>query len=261
MNTKNLSCGKHFSCVDRGIQIVICALPLMMACTVAAQLPDAPEPSIGEEVQQRMVSSSSGQEKPPRPMFNLFPDFGTVRAGEKLPPQSSMEKFMTPTANIFTAWTVVKPAFASAYKEAVSTSPELGKGASGFGRYYWRTMLDETSEDYMVQFVFPVITHQDARYYALGEGGFWHRTAYALSRAVVTRDDAGNDVFNSSEVAGSAAAAGLSDLYYPARERTLSRTMGRWGLNFGFDALGYAGREFWPDVERKLFHGKFDQVK
>jgi hypothetical protein len=113
----------------------------------------------------------------------------------------------------------------------------------------------------MVQFVFPVITHQDPRYYRLGEGGFWRRTGYALSRAVVTRDDAGNNVFNSSELGGSAASAGLSDLYYPARERTLSRTMGRWGLNFGFDALGYVGREFWPDVERKLLRGRFEQVK
>jgi hypothetical protein len=233
----------------------------MMASAIAAQLPDAPQPVNGEEVQQRVSGSGGGPAKQPRPMFNLFPDFGTVPAGERLPSQSPTEKLMTPTSNIFTAWTAVKPAFASAYKEAISTVPEFGKGAAGFGRYYWRTVLDETSEDYMVQFVFPVITHQDPRYYRLGEGGFWRRTGYALSRAVVTRDDAGNNVFNSSELGGSAASAGLSDLYYPARERTLSRTMGRWGLNFGFDALGYVGREFWPDVERKLLRGRFEQVK
>jgi hypothetical protein len=102
----------------------------------------------------------------------------------------------------------------------------------------------------------PALTKQDSRYYTLGRGGFWRRTGYALSRAVITRDDNAREVFNTSEVVGAGAAAGLSNLYYPSRERTFSNTAQQWGLDVGIDAFTFALKEFWPDVNQKLFHGK-----
>jgi hypothetical protein len=108
----------------------------------------------------------------------------------------------------------------------------------------------------MVEFIVPVITHEDTRYYTLGHGSFLRRTGYALSRAVITRDDAGKEVFNVSEVMGSGAAAGISNLYYPSRERTFSNTASQWGLDVGIDAAAFAFREFWPDVNRKVFRNK-----
>jgi hypothetical protein len=164
---------------------------------------------------------------------------------------------MVPTREMLSAWAVIKPAFAAGYKEVRNLSPEFGYGPAGYGRYYWHTALDETSKEYIGGFVCPVLTHQDSRYYTLGHGGFWRRTEYALSRVAVTRNDAGDEVFNTSEAAGSSAAAGLANLYYPSRDRTVSITMERWGLNVGFDALADVRREFWPEVDQKLFHRKY----
>jgi hypothetical protein len=192
----------------------------------------------------------------PKPIFGIFPHIGTQSVDEKLPPQTVGEKFMIPTRATLNAWAVTKPAFAAGFKEVRNTTPEFGHGPAGFGRYYWHTLLDETSENYMVGFVFPVLTHQDTRYYRLRRGGFWRRTGYSLSRALVTRNDAGKGAFNTSEVVGAGAAAGLTNLYYPSRVRTASITGQRWGLNVGFDAFAYAAREFWPDVNRKVFGGK-----
>ncbi|MGA7245549.1 MAG: hypothetical protein WBX19_20365, partial [Terracidiphilus sp.] len=140
------------------------------------------------------------------------------------------------------------------YSLARNSVPEFGQGASGYGQYLWRSAVDQTSEHYMVEFVFPVITRQDPRYYTLGRGGFFKRTGYALSRVVITRNDAGDETFNTSEVVGAGAAAGLSNLYYPSSKRTLSNVGSEWAINIGIDAGSFVVKEFWPDINRKLFH-------
>ena len=121
---------------------------------------------------------------------------------------------------------------------------------------YWHAFVDQANENYFVEFIVPVITREDTRYYTLGTGGFWKRTKYSLSRAIITRNDAGHDTFNISEVIGAGAAAGVSNLYYPSRERTFSNTADRWGQNVGIDAGTFLFHEFWPDINHKLFHGK-----
>jgi hypothetical protein len=137
---------------------------------------------------------------------------------------------------------------------ATKATPEFHQGAAGYGRYFWHSFVDQTSENYMVEFVVPSILRQDTRYYTLGRGTFLKRTGYALSRAVITRSDSGTEVFNASEVIGSGASAGLSTLYYPARERSLSNTGKQWGLDVGIDAATFVFKEFWPDINSKLFH-------
>ena len=80
------------------------------------------------------------------------------------------------------------------------------------------------SENYMVEFIFPTITHEDSRFYTLGHGGFLKRTGYALSRAVVTRTNSGSETFNISEVFGAGASSGLSNLYYPSASRSVGES-------------------------------------
>jgi len=134
--------------------------------------------------------------------------------------------------------------------------PEFHQGAAGYARYFWHSAVDQTSENYMVEFFVPVLTREDTRFYTLGRGGFLKQTGYALSRAVITRTDSGRETLNLGEVVGAGASAGLSTLYYPSRERSLGNTGTEWGLDVGIDALSFMGREFWPDINRRLFHGK-----
>jgi hypothetical protein len=140
------------------------------------------------------------------------------------------------------------------YSEQTNATPEFGNGGVGYGRYFWHAAVDQTSENYMVEFVVPAITHEDTRYYTLGRGGFFKRTGYALSRAVVTRSDSGKEVFNASEVIGSGASAGLSSLYYPTRERSFGNTGKEWGLDVAIDGASFVVKEFWPDINHWLFH-------
>jgi len=189
-------------------------------------------------------------------ILGIIPNFRAVSTTEHLPAQSVHEKFITATQDSFDYSALFVPTVLAAANLARKATPEFGTGAGAYGQYWWHGALDQTTENYMVEFVVPVLTHQDTRYYTLGRGGFWKRSGYALSRAAVTRSDDGNETFNASEVVGAGMSAGLSNAYYPAAERTAGNTMSQWGLNVGIDAGTFWFKEFWPDINRKLFGGK-----
>jgi hypothetical protein len=211
--------------------------------------------------QNNLPDNPAPQNPPPEPpktqtkrILGIIPNFRAVSADEKLPPQSVKEKFITTTEDSFDYSSAVIPILLAGYSLGTKATPEFHQGMAGYGRYLWHAAIDQTSENYFVEFVFPVITHEDSRYYTLGKGGFIKRTGYALSRAVVTRSDSDKSTLNVSEIAGAGASAGLSNLYYPAQERNLSNTGTNWGLDVGIDAFTFFLKEFWPDVNHKLFH-------
>jgi hypothetical protein len=209
------------------------------------ELPDAPQ-----------ASASTDQGQQTKRILGIFPNFRAVSANVHLPPQSVKDKFVTASQDSFDYSSIVLPAAVAGYSQATNATPEFHQGAAGYGRYFWHTFVDQTSENYFVEFIVPVVTHEDTRYYTLGTGGFLKRAGYSLSRAVVTRNDEGHDTFNISEVVGAGAAAGVSNLYYPSRERTFSNTADKWGQNIGIDAATFLFHEFWPDINHALFHGK-----
>jgi hypothetical protein len=199
--------------------------------------------------------AASDRQPQTRRILGIVPNFRAISTDEKLPPQTVKDKFVTASQDSFDYSSIFIPLLIAGYSLGTNSTPEFGQGGVGFGRYLWHAAVDQTSENYMVEFVVPVATHEDTRYYTLGRGTFLKRTGYALSRAVVTRSDSGKEVFNMSEVVGSGASAGLSSLYYPTRQRSFGNTGKEWGLDVGIDAASFFAKEFWPDINHWLFHG------
>lgn len=216
-------------------------------------LPSAPPAQSGTASSSQTGASQSQQTSR---ILGIIPNFRAVSTTEHLPPQSVHEKFTTATQDSFDYSALFIPTVIAAANLARNNSPEFGSGAGAYGQYWWHTALDQTIENYMVEFVVPAMARQDTRYYTLGRGGFFKRTGYALSRALVTRTDAGDEAFNVSEVLGAGAAAGISNSYYPSAERTVGNTMSNWGLDVGIDAGTFVFKEFWPDINRKLLREK-----
>ncbi len=104
----------------------------------------------------------------------------------------------------------------------------------------------------------PAATRQDPRYYTLGHGGFFRRTGYAVSRLLITKTDSGGSTFNFSEIVGNGAGAGVSDLYYPASERTWTKTGQKWLTQVAVDGVFNILKEFWPDIDRAVFRGHYE---
>jgi len=202
-----------------------------------------------------MQGYSGGQQT--KRILGIIPNFRAVSADTKLPPESIKEKFVDATEDSFDYSSIFFPAVIAAYNMHERVTPEFHGGAPGFARYFWHSAVDQTSENYMVEFVFPTFTREDSRYYTLGHGGFFKRTGYALSRAVITRSNSGAEVFNISEVFGAGAAAGVSNLYYPAASRSVGNTVSEWAEDVGIDAGTFWFREFWPDINHHIFHNKY----
>lgn len=219
-----------------------------------------------EQKDQTPVQAATSPEEPDQSgqtkrILGIFPNFRSVSANQHLPPQSVKEKLLTAAQDSFDYSSFVVPAFLAGFDQARNATPEFRQGAAGYGRYFWHSFADQTDENLWVEFIIPAIAHEDTRYYTLGSGGFKKRALYAVKHVVVTRNDAGKDVFNSGEVVGSAISAGLSNLYYPAPERTASNTIQQWGTSLGIDCFTFALREFWPDVNHRLFHGARPSTK
>src|SRR5207237_3302320 len=115
---------------------------------------------------------------------------------------------------------------------------------------------DNAIGNFMTTAVVPSLTGEDSRYYRRGEGGLFSRLAYAASRSVVTRTRSGGATFNIAEVAGTAAAAGLSTIYYSTADRTVGGTVSRWGTQIMWDTVANELKEFWPDIRARLHRRK-----
>jgi hypothetical protein len=200
------------------------------------------------------AQSSNQQSQQTSRILGVLPNFRAVSTSDHLPAQSVKEKFITASKDSFDYSSIAVPAAVAYVSYLRKSTPEFGTGGIGYGRYLWHTAVDQTQENFFVEFIVPAATHEDTRFYTLGHGSFFTRTGYALSRVVVTRSDAGNPTFNFGEVLGAGMSAGLSNAYYPSAERSFSNTGSQWGLNIAVDALAFVVKEFWPDVNQRLFH-------
>jgi hypothetical protein len=227
-------------------------------------VPDAPEPqdqatqgqtqSQGQTTQPAQTSAQEARQPQTSRILEIIPNFRAVTTDEKLPPMSVKDKFVGATEDSFDYSAIFIPLALAEYSMLNKATPEFGEGWPGYARYFWHTAVDQTSENYLVEFIVPAITHEDTRYYTLGRGRFLKRAGYALSRVVITRNDKDKDEFNISEVVGAGAASGISSLYYPSKERSLGSVGLEWGLDVAIDALSFEVKEFWPDVNHALFH-------
>ncbi len=220
--------------------------------SVHEDLPDAPQTQ--QQTPEQAETTGPHQDGQTKRILGIIPNFRAVSADVKLPAQSVKEKFLTAAQDSFDYSSVFLPAVLAGYNDLQSTYPEFGKGGVGYGRYLWHSAVDQTSENFFVEFIGPTLFRQDSRYYTLGKGGFVKRSVYSLTRAIITRNDAGKEVFNASEVLGAGAAAGVSTLYYPSRERSFGNVAGQWGQSVGVDAATFMFKEFWPDINHHLFH-------
>lgn len=191
----------------------------------------------------------------PARIMGWIPNFRAVSVGAKPPPPTFKEKFLIGTQNSFDYSAFIFEASDAGVSYAEGLYPEFGTGWIAYGRYYWHGFVDKAIGNYMTDTIVPTLTRQDSRYYALGRGRWYKRALYAYSRIAITPNDHGRNTFNYSEIIGKGAAAGLGDLYYPRKYRTMGYTGYRWAWQVGVLDGGYnVFREFWPDIAKHVLH-------
>jgi hypothetical protein len=207
-------------------------------------LPTAPSPQ------------DNAQGKQSKRILGIIPNYRAVSADTTLPPLSVKGKFVLATQDSFDYSSILVAGFMAGISQARDSYPEFHQGAAGFGRYYWHSFADQAVGNYFTEFILPTISHEDPRYYTRFHGSFFSRAGYSVSRLLITRTDSGGETFNFSEIVGNGAGAGISNLYYPQRERTWTKTGQKWANQVALDGFFNILKEFWPDIRHDILRQK-----
>lgn len=123
-----------------------------------------------------------------------------------------------------------------------------GQGAEGYFKRWGASYADTFDGDILGNALFPVLFHQDPRYFRKAVGSKKGRLWYAILTTVRAKGDNGHWQPNFSNVLGNLAAGGISNLYYPSTDPGASLTFERAFTVTAEGALGAIFLEFWPDV-------------
>jgi len=136
----------------------------------------------------------------------------------------------------------------AAVNQANNSPGSTGQGWEAYGTRVGYSMGRASSTSFFGTFVFASILRQDPRFFPESHPGFLHAIKYSAERIVVTRNDKGNDVFNSSGLLGPLAAEALSNAYLPRSEQTGARTMERYGSDLAWRFAANIFKEYWPTI-------------
>jgi hypothetical protein len=170
-------------------------------------------------------------------------------------PLTAKDKFVLGATHAFDRITICKSLATAAISQADDAPPGYGQGWDAYGVRTGAAAASIGGNEFFSIFLFPVLLHQDPRYFAQQAGTPKQRTWYAISQVWSTRTDSGARAFNSAKILGTLFNAGLVNAYYPAQDRTVGGTFQRFGIRLAVGAATNVLQEFVPEIKR-LFSNK-----
>jgi len=135
-------------------------------------------------------------------------------------------------------------------QQAENTFGGYGQGAQGYAKRYGASYADLAIGTFIGSAILPSVLKQDPRYFYKGSGSTRSRVLYAIANAVICKGDNGRWQVNYSNILGSLAAGGISNLYYPAQNRNgAALTFENAAIGIGATAAANLVEEF---LMRKL---------
>ena len=150
-------------------------------------------------------------------------------------PLTTKQKFTLATHDTLDWTTFVGVSATAGIEQANNSFAGYGQGAAGYGKRWAAQFADGRTSDYLSNFVFASLLHEDPRYFYQGTGTVKSRIYHAVSNAWETRSDSGKNVPNLAYIFGIMGSGALSNTYYPHADRGVS-------LVFTNALLGFAGR-------------------
>ena len=96
---------------------------------------------------------------------------------------------------------------------------DFGYGGQGYAKRYGAAFASDATGTVIGSAILPVLLKQDPRYFYKGTGTRRSRLLYAIASAVICKGDNGRWQPNYSAVLGGIAAGGISNFYYPSKDR------------------------------------------
>jgi hypothetical protein len=147
-------------------------------------------------------------------------------------PLSSKQKFKLALKTVVDPFTFVFVGGAAGVEQAQDHFAGYGQGAQGYAKRFGAGYADTVAGTFIGGAILPSLLKQDPRYFYKGTGSKTSRFLYAIANAVICKGDNRRWQVNYSNILGSLAAGGVSNLYYPAQDRNGA------GLTFENGAFG-----------------------
>ena len=134
-------------------------------------------------------------------------------------PLTSKQKFKLTWKTIVDPVTFAWTGAVAGVEQAQNDFSGYGQGAQGYGKRYGAAYADGVTGTFIGSAILPSLLKQDPRYFYKGTGSKRSRILYAIANSVICKGDNGHWQPSYSGIIGSLAAGGISNLYYPARNR------------------------------------------
>ena len=147
---------------------------------------------------------------------------------------------------------ILTAAFSAAFDQARNVPQGYGQGWGAYGSRFGADMARASSSSFFGTFVLASLLHEDPRFFPESKPSFWHSLKYSTQRVVITRNDAGRDVFNTSGLFGPLASEGLANVYLPSSEQTVGKTFTRFAADLTWRIGGNMFKNYWPTFFRNM---------
>lgn len=237
------------TCAARGLWLL--GLVLGSALSLPAQQPASslsrPDPS---QLPQQGTPNSTRRTTPGFLSYAtngsfIFPDIATSPGY-----LTTQEKFKLFVNQSISPPYVLTAALSASFDQARDVPVGYGQGWDAYGSRFGANMARASSNSFFGTFLFASLLHQDPRFFPESNPTLWRTMKYSAQRIVVTRNDSGKWVLDSSGLLGSLASEGLANVYLPSSERTVGKTVTRFAVDLAWRAGGNMFKNYWPT----LFH-------
>jgi len=176
-------------------------------------------------------------------VLGVIPNFYVTYVSNAAPLSTKQKYHLSLRLTIDPAY-IVSAAAVAGVQQARNEFSGYGQGAQGYAKRFGATFGDFTMSNLLGNAVFPSVFKQDPRYFYKGTGGAKSRALYAIANAVICKGDNGHWQVNYSSIAGSLAAGGISNLYYPSSDRGAALTFENTAIGIGGSAILNLMKEF-----------------
>ncbi len=204
---------------------------------------------------QRDQAEQQLKEQEKQRILGVIPNFNTTNI-QNAAPLSPKQKFHLAYRSALDPFQFVAAGALAGWGQAENDNAGYGQGAEGYAKRYGASYTDSADGVLWGNAIYPILFHEDPRYFRKGTGSFRSRFFYSVSTTVRTKGDNGKWGWNYANVLGNLTAGGISNLYYPSTNRGVGLTFEGAATVTAEGALGALGVEFWPDISRILFHKK-----
>ncbi len=177
----------------------------------------------------------------------FFPDIATSPG-----PLTTGSKFKLFVNQSISPPYILTAALGAAFDQARNVPEGYGQGWNAYGSRFGANMARSTSSSFFGTFLLASLLHEDPRFFPGSKPSLWRSFKYSAQRIVITRNDSGRDVFNTSGLLGPLASEGLANAYLPSSEQTVGKTFTRFAVDLAWRVGGNMFKDYWPTFFRNM---------